>query len=210
MSRLLITLRPTSAVFCRQAFRNYFLRPTNGSEVTNKLVDFAPKPNLFFHHQHVRNLSTSLYLNKSRDEGEQKPGLAKRFKQMFRDYWYVLVPVHVATSLVWFGTFYVGCKSGVDVAAILQYLGASQEYVDKVSNSKLGYAALAYTCYKIATPARYTVTIGGTTMTVKYLSDLGYLRTTKEVAEDMRDRREKLKEEWISEWQKFAKKRRKN
>ena len=37
-----------------------------------------------------------------------KPGIAAKmktlkaqFKVMFKDYWYVLVPVHVATSIVW-------------------------------------------------------------------------------------------------------------
>ena len=32
---------------------------------------------------------------------EEKPGLVKKFKQMFKDYWYVLLPVHIATSAVW-------------------------------------------------------------------------------------------------------------
>lgn len=73
---------------------------------------------------------------------------------MFKDYWYVLVPVHVATSVVWFGGFYVMCKSGVDVGSLLQFFGASEAYVEKLSNSNMGYAALAYGCYKLATPAR--------------------------------------------------------
>lgn len=47
------------------------------------------------------------------------------------------------------------CKSGVDVGAILQTFGASEAYVEKLSNSEMGYVALAYGCYKIATPARY-------------------------------------------------------
>ena len=73
---------------------------------------------------------------------------------MTKDYWYVLIPVHVATSVVWFGGFYAACKSGVDVAAILQYCGASEAYVEKISQSSMGYAALAYACYKVATPVR--------------------------------------------------------
>ena len=35
------------------------------------------------------------------DSPEQKTGVMKKFKQMFKDYWYVLIPVHVATSVVW-------------------------------------------------------------------------------------------------------------
>merc|ERR1712087_650725 len=119
------------------------------------------------------------------------------------------------------------CKSGVDVAALLQTFGVSEAFVEKLSKSEMGYAALAYACYKIATPARYTVTVGGTTMTVKYLSDLGYLKTSHQVAEqfkekadtikqdvkdtvdDMRERQDKLKDEWSDAWHKFAQKRKK-
>ena len=74
---------------------------------------------------------------------------------MSKDYWYVLIPVHLVTSVGWGGIFYVMCKSGVDVAAILQYWGTSEQYVEKISQSPYGYAALAYACYKIATPIRY-------------------------------------------------------
>lgn len=44
------------------------------------------------------------------EEEEPKPGLIKRFKQMYRDYWYVLVPVHLVTSAGWFGGFYYLAK----------------------------------------------------------------------------------------------------
>ena len=109
-----------------------------------------------------------------------------KFKQMFKDYWYILVPVHVATSIVWFGSFYFMCKSGVDVAAILHKCGVSEEYLEKLKNSDAQYYALAYACYKVATPARYTVTVGGTTWSIFYLEKWGMLKTTTQVAEGMR------------------------
>lgn len=37
---------------------------------------------------------------------EKKPSLYARFKQMYKQYWYVLLPVHIATSCVWLGGFY--------------------------------------------------------------------------------------------------------
>lgn len=48
--------------------------------------------------------------------------------------------------------------------------------ISKLRDSSLGHAAIAYLCYKIATPLRYTVTLGGTTLSIKYLSQLGYIR----------------------------------
>lgn len=40
------------------------------------------------------------------EDPKAKPGLIQKFKVMYRDYWYVLIPVHVATSIFWFGGFY--------------------------------------------------------------------------------------------------------
>lgn len=39
-------------------------------------------------------------------ETTQKLGIVARFKLMFKQYWYVLIPVHCVTSVGWFGTFY--------------------------------------------------------------------------------------------------------
>lgn len=41
---------------------------------------------------------------------EKKLGLIQRFKQMYKDYWYVLLPVHMCTSAVWFGSFYYAVR----------------------------------------------------------------------------------------------------
>jgi hypothetical protein len=43
-------------------------------------------------------------------EATTKLTLFQRFKQMYKDYWYVLIPVHVVTSVGWFGTFYFAVK----------------------------------------------------------------------------------------------------
>lgn len=47
---------------------------------------------------------------------------------------------------------------------------------------------------KIATPARYTVTLGGTSFTVKYLRSQGYMSTPPPVKEYLQDRMEETKE----------------
>ena len=77
------------------------------------------------------------------------PGIVKRFKQMFKDYWYVLLPVHVATSAVWLGGFYISLKSGVDIVGMLESLGTSERILDYLRHSEAGYIALSYACYKV-------------------------------------------------------------
>merc|ERR1711976_903935 len=136
------------------------------------------------------------FFSTEKPKEEEKVSIFQKFKKMSKDYWYVLVPVHVATSLVWFGGFYMMCKSGIDVAALLQTFGVSEAYVEKLSNSEMGYYALSYACYKIATPARYTVTVGGTTLTIAKLKDTGYLKSTSEFAGKMKDKSDDMKEKY--------------
>lgn len=50
--------------------------------------------------------------------------------------------------------------SGVDMVALMQALSISDTIVDKLKDSSMGHYAITYMCYKIATPVRYTVTIG--------------------------------------------------
>lgn len=116
----------------------------------------------------------------------QKLSLLQRFKQMYRDYWYVLVPVHLITSLGWFAGFYYLAKSGVDVTALLERMGISERLINPLRDSSAGYIALAYALYKIATPVRYTITLGGTTISINYLKKWGYIKPIPP--------REKLKE----------------
>lgn len=81
----------------------------------------APNPKIYFDHA-----KTTLYLvqrnflsSDKRDDNvkekeckneEKKLTLFQKFKQMYRDYWYVLVPVHLVTSAAWFGGFYYMAK----------------------------------------------------------------------------------------------------
>ena len=41
---------------------------------------------------------------------QAKVSIFQRFKQMYKDYWYVLIPVHVVTSAVWTCSFYFAVK----------------------------------------------------------------------------------------------------
>lgn len=130
-------------------------------------------------------------------ESNKKLGLFARFKKMSKEYWFVLLPVHIVTSCFWFGGFYylstrwVRCRrsfnlcllisvcaffSGVDIVSLLQSLNFSESVISKLRDSSMGHLAIAYMCYKIATPARYTVTLGGTTLSIKYLSRWGYIK----------------------------------
>ncbi|CAG9858295.1 unnamed protein product [Phyllotreta striolata] len=120
--------------------------------------------------------NVSYYCNESKKSETEKLTLFQRIKQMYRDYWYVLVPVHIVTSTMWFGGFYYMAKSGFDIVHILESWNVSDKVINPLRDSSMGYFAIAYACYKIATPARYTVTLGGTTLSINYLKKWGYIK----------------------------------
>ncbi|XP_029361162.1 uncharacterized protein C18orf19 homolog B [Echeneis naucrates] len=121
-------------------------------------------------------------------------GLFQRFKKTFKQYGKVMIPVHLVTSSVWFGTFYYAAMKGVNVVPFLEMIGLPESLVGLLRDSSSGYALTAYAMYKIATPARYTVTLGGTSLSVQYLRKHGYLSTPPPVKEYIQDKMEETKE----------------
>uniref|UniRef100_H3D714 Family with sequence similarity 210 member Ab n=1 Tax=Tetraodon nigroviridis TaxID=99883 RepID=H3D714_TETNG len=119
-------------------------------------------------------------------------GLFQRFKRTFKQYGKVLIPVHLLTSSVWFGTFYYAAMKGVNVVPFLEMSGLPESIVGLLRDSSSGLLT-AYAMYKIATPARYTVTLGGTSLSVQYLRK-GYLSTPPPVKDYIQDKMEETKE----------------
>ncbi|XP_037284650.2 uncharacterized protein C18orf19 homolog B [Rhipicephalus microplus] len=107
---------------------------------------------------------------------EEKLNVFQRYKKMFKEYWYVMLPVHIATSIVWFGSFYYLATCGVDVVPIMEYLGLPESIISPLRKSGLNYIATASAMYKLATPARYTVTLGGTSIAVRILVKRGLIK----------------------------------
>ncbi|KAJ8407041.1 hypothetical protein AAFF_G00293170 [Aldrovandia affinis] len=120
--------------------------------------------------------------------------LIQRFKRTFKQYGKVMIPVHFLTSSMWFGMFYYAAMKGVNVVPFLEYVGLPERVVNLLENSQSGYALTAYAMYKIATPARYTVTLGGTSLSVKYLRKNGYMSTPPPVKDYLQDKMEATRE----------------
>lgn len=141
------------------------------------------------------------------EDRKEKISLVKKFKLMYKQYWYVLIPVHIVTSIVWYGSFFIAAKSGVDIVPIMEKLGAGEKILTHLQSSNAGYYAIAYAMYKIATPARYTVTIGGTTLSINYLRKRGYIKPVpsseklKEMYEGKKEELIEKKEELVERYQ---------
>lgn len=60
--------------------------------------------------------------------------------------------------------------SGIDIIPFLEFINLPETFIEPLRNSSLGYIAVASAFYKLATPARYMVTLGVTTVAVKILT----------------------------------------
>ncbi|KAM9310165.1 uncharacterized protein KZ484_026108 isoform 1-T2 [Pholidichthys leucotaenia] len=125
---------------------------------------------------------------------DKSMGLVQRFKKTVKQYGKVVIPVHLVTSSVWFGSFYYAAMKGVNVVPFLEMIGLPERLLGLLRDSSSGYALTAYAMYKIATPARYAVTLGGTSLSVQYLRKHGYMSTPPPVKEYIQDKMEETKE----------------
>lgn len=86
--------------------------------------------------------------------------------------------------------------SGVDIASMLESIGISERWAGHFRDSSMGYVAVSYGLYKIATPIRYTVTLTGTTLSIKYLTKYGYIKpvpSKEKVKEIIKNQKENMK-----------------
>ncbi|XP_060798402.1 uncharacterized protein C18orf19 homolog A [Neoarius graeffei] len=125
---------------------------------------------------------------------DQSMGLAQRFKRTFKQYGKVMIPMHLLTSCMWFSGFYYATMKGVNVVPFLEHVGLPDKLMKLLENSQSGYALTAYAMYKIATPVRYTLTLGGTSLLVKYLRKHGYMPTPPPVKEYLQEKMEETKD----------------
>ena len=73
----------------------------------------------------------------------------------------------------------------------------SDVIINPLRDSSLGYMAVTYALYKVATPIRYTITLGGTTLTINYLQKTGYIRTVPS-ATKLREMYQEKKEDLLN------------
>lgn len=112
--------------------------------------------------------------NSGNDDDTSKLTLFQKFKKMYREYWYVVVPVYLVISPLWFGGCYYLIKSGVDIGALLDAVHLSDKFSLKESN--MGNLAVTYVLYKLTAPPRYTIIVGSTTVSINYLKKWGYIK----------------------------------
>lgn len=93
----------------------------------------------------------------------------QKFKTVVKKYWYVAVPVHLGTSVIWFGTFFGATKAGLDFVPVLEKTSLPEKYIEPLKRGNVGNVAQALVIYKLVAPLRYASTLAVTRSAVKYL-----------------------------------------
>lgn len=142
---------------CPAPYRSFTPSTLQYSIIRRK--DFNPKYTSCFFYSTVPTPEKDK-LTKELDATEKKLTKWQQLKKLYKEYWYIAVPVHLVTSAVWYGGFYYVAASGFDIVQWLEYYGASESIIKPFRDSSVGYFAVAYALYKVFTPLRYTVTLG--------------------------------------------------
>ncbi|XP_043188911.1 protein FAM210B, mitochondrial-like [Amphibalanus amphitrite] len=145
----------------------------SGTLATLPLPSSQPPPTVW---------TRGLHASRARLDDDREPPPAQlnqrqRLRLAVRDYGATVVVFHVTISLASLGFFYVAVKSGLDVVAMLRWLGLG----DSIAQSKIvtggSTFVLAYAVHKVFAPARIATTLGCTPFIVRYLRRRGLLRS---------------------------------
>lgn len=89
---------------------------------------------------------------------------------------------------------------------MMEQLNFSDKLINPLRDSHLGHIAVAYILYKVATPARYTVTLGGTTFAIRVLSQRGIIKpmpSKDKLVQMYKDKKEDLQQKVADRKQEF-------
>lgn len=133
---------------------------------------------------------TNLPFSSAPSEKEKPKSTWGKLKQMVKDYWYIIIPVEVATSIFWYCSIFLSLQSGLEIVGLLESLGASEATLAKLPSAEAGYHALAFICYKVISPLRHGISLAISSVVVTRLEKTrpGYLRTSGQLAQEGKER----------------------
>ncbi|XP_055303013.1 uncharacterized protein LOC129568769 isoform X2 [Sitodiplosis mosellana] len=100
-----------------------------------------------------------------------------KLKNAIKDYGSTVLVFHIAISLVSLGIFYQLVNSGLDMVAILEYLGLGSTSSTITNNVASGASTfvVAYAIHKVFAPFRISITLVSAPFIVRYLRNKGIL-----------------------------------
>lgn len=106
----------------------------------------------------------------------QKLGLVQKFKAIVKKYWYIALPVHVATSGLYFGSFYGATKAGLNFVPMLEKTPIPEKYINSLKKDNIGNIAQALIMFKLIGPLRYGTTLLVTRSAIKQMRKRDWIK----------------------------------
>lgn len=115
-----------------------------------------------------------------KQESKKQLNALVKFNKLMLKYWYVAIPVHISTTgLFAFGIyFYVTNSKNVD--KLLRSFNIKDETIKKMRSSWLGNFAIVAVLMKLTAAIRLGLTFTLTSIGIKILENLGYLKKIDE------------------------------
>ncbi|XP_061188054.1 uncharacterized protein LOC133196137 [Saccostrea echinata] len=193
-------LKPTASFHCHSICRLYSNSSSNTPQKPQNEQGSKANPE----EDPKETPNTSQDSMTAADTAVKKLSVFQRFKQTYKEHGKVLIIVEVLTSIFWYGLFYIIVRCGVDVISLLEKLGLSETMMKPFHSSGLGDYLLAFLLYKLISPIRYAVTLGGTGYIIRLMRKRGKipqvtestkLRTlVKDSKEEIKDKSSKFRE----------------
>lgn len=125
----------------------------------------------------LRNVENSSGSKTEQLEGENKQlTLKERLKFVVQEYGTTAIVFHVCISLTSLGLCYAAVKSGIDVQAALQKIGANPKVSESMVATEASTFVVAYACHKVFAPVRMLMTITCTPLIVRRLRIMGLMK----------------------------------
>merc|ERR1712226_228478 len=101
---------------------------------------------------------------------------------------YIIIPVDIGTSIVWYVSIYLSIQSGLDIVSLLETLGASEATLARLPSAEAGNHALAFICYGVIAPLRLSLTLAISSVLVVIVERTrpGYLKTSGDLVRENR------------------------
>lgn len=176
----------------RSSQYRYFHRPTNcentskekcqsqsNKNTTNK-DDFDKKvedvdiAKQFVEKQSKNSQNNSEEQSKKSQNNSEKLSIMQRFKKTYKEHGLVLVVVHCVIGWpFWYGLCFSVAYCGLDVVPYLEYCNFPDSWVDPFRSGHLGTVAVMFLLMKLLSPIRYSSTVYGTRLVIKYMHKSG-------------------------------------
>lgn len=102
--------------------------------------------------------------------------MKEKLKKAVKEYGSTVIVFHIGISLMSLGTCYLLVSAGLDIPAILEFVGLNGLIKNSEVATSAGTFAISYAVHKVFAPVRIGITLVSVPFIVRYLKKIGFLK----------------------------------